>query len=296
MVKRTSTRFIARMIERAKPSQMPGFIAPQLAKLKSKAPVGDKWLHEIKYDGYRIQVHLSKGRVTIYTRGGHDWTRRFAVIAQSFDIPVERAIFDGEVVVIKEGRTNFSALQAELAAGRQRELQFYAFGLLFLEGFDLRRSEQTERKRVLKMLFDETARSTIARRCKRRRGVQACLQAELGRHHLEERRGALPLGSQRGLDQGQVRPAGEIPGGAGAFRQGSERHRRAPPGTMGRQGVEVRRQGRHRLESYDLGGNPPQAERGGDSGIEICKAGQDVEGDVGRAGLCCRGRIPGHLV
>jgi bifunctional non-homologous end joining protein LigD len=156
MVKRTSTRFIARMIEGAKPSEMPGFISPQLATLKLKAPSGDKWIHEIKFDGYRVQIHLNKGKVKIYTRSGLDWTNRFHVIAESFNIPVERAIFDGEVVVIKNGRTNFSELQAELASGRQRSLVFYAFDLLFLEGFDLRKSPQLERKRVLKLLFDET--------------------------------------------------------------------------------------------------------------------------------------------
>src|SRR3984885_7293522 len=126
----------------AEKSEMPGFIKPQLATLKSKAPKGDQWLHEIKYDGYRVQIHLNKGRVTVYTRNGLDWTKRFAVIADSFGIPVERAIFDGEVVVIKDGRTNFSELQAELASGRQRGMAFYAFDLLFLEGFDLRASPQ----------------------------------------------------------------------------------------------------------------------------------------------------------
>ena len=155
MVKRTQTRFIARMIEGAVPSDMPGFIAPQLATLKSKAPVGNKWLHEIKYDGYRLQIHLNKG-AQIYTRNGHDWTNRFPVIAGAFDIPVERAIFDGEVVVVHEGRTNFSELQADLASGKQRRMAFYAFDLLYFEGFDLRKSPQVERKRVLKMLFDET--------------------------------------------------------------------------------------------------------------------------------------------
>jgi bifunctional non-homologous end joining protein LigD len=155
VVKRTQARFIARTIEGSKPSEMPGFIKPQLATLKSKAPKGDQWLHEIKYDGYRVQIHLNKGRVTVYTRNGLDWTKRFAVIADSFALAVERAIFDGEVVVIKDGRTNFSELQAELASGRQRAMVFYAFDLLFLEGFDLRGSPQIERKRVLKMLFDE---------------------------------------------------------------------------------------------------------------------------------------------
>jgi bifunctional non-homologous end joining protein LigD len=156
MIKRTSTRFIARMIEGAKPSEMPGFIPPQLATLKLRAPVGDKWIHEIKFDGYRLQIHLNKGKVKIFTRNGHDWTNRFHLIAESFDIPVERAIFGGEVVVIKDGRTNFSELQAALASGRQGSMEFYAFDLLFLEGFDLRESPQIERKRVLKMLFDET--------------------------------------------------------------------------------------------------------------------------------------------
>src|ERR1700722_1328660 len=126
---------------------MPGFISPQLATLKSKAPTGSKWLHEIKYDGYRLQIHLNKG-ARIFTRNGHDWTNRFPVIADAFDIPVERAIFDGEVVVIHEGRTNFSELQADLASDQQSRMVFYAFDLLFLEGFDLRKSPQIERKRV----------------------------------------------------------------------------------------------------------------------------------------------------
>ena len=120
MAKRTQTRFIARMIEGAVPSDMPGFIPPQLATLRSKALVGSKWLHEIKYDGYRLQIHLNKGS-KIYTRNGHDWTNRFPIIADAFDIPVERAIFDGEVVVVHEGRTNFSELQADLASGKQAD-------------------------------------------------------------------------------------------------------------------------------------------------------------------------------
>ena len=116
---------------------MPGFVPPQLASLRSKPPAGDNWLHEIKYDGYRLQIHLDKGRVTIRTRTGLDWTKRFSAIAAAFDIPVDRAIFDCEVVAVKDGRTNFSELQAALAAGRQEALTFNVFDLLFLEGFDL---------------------------------------------------------------------------------------------------------------------------------------------------------------
>jgi bifunctional non-homologous end joining protein LigD len=98
--------------------EMPGFIKPQLATLKSKAPAGEQWLHEIKYDGYRIQLHVNHGRKRAFTRNGLDWTKRFSAIAGAFDIPGQ-AIIDGEVVVIEDGRTNFSELQGELAAGMQ---------------------------------------------------------------------------------------------------------------------------------------------------------------------------------
>jgi bifunctional non-homologous end joining protein LigD len=97
---------------------MPGFIKPQLATLKSKAPTGSQWLHEIKFDGYRVQLHLNKGRRKVFTRNGLDWTKRFSLIAGALDIPGQ-AIIDGEVVVVKDGRTNFSELQSELAAGQQ---------------------------------------------------------------------------------------------------------------------------------------------------------------------------------
>jgi len=75
--------------------EMPGFIKPQLATLKSTAPKGSQWLHEIKYDGYRIQVHLSRGRKKVFTRNGLDWTKRFTEIAGALAMPGE-AIIDGE--------------------------------------------------------------------------------------------------------------------------------------------------------------------------------------------------------
>jgi bifunctional non-homologous end joining protein LigD len=130
-----------------------GFIKPQLATLKSKAPKGDQWLHEIKFDGYRIQVHLNRGRKKVFTRNGLDWTKRFTEIAGALAIPGE-AVIDGEVVVIHEARTNFSELQAELAAGRQGRLVYYAFDLLWRNG-DLRKLPQIERKQRLLDLLGE---------------------------------------------------------------------------------------------------------------------------------------------
>jgi bifunctional non-homologous end joining protein LigD len=106
---------------RIKSPAMPGFIKPQLATLKANAPKGDQWLHEIKFDGYRVQIHLNKGKRKVYTRNGLDWTKRFSLIAGALDIPGQ-AIIDGEVVVIHDGRTNFSELQAALAAGKQDRL------------------------------------------------------------------------------------------------------------------------------------------------------------------------------
>jgi bifunctional non-homologous end joining protein LigD len=149
MVKRVRRDVVAA----AEKLEMPGFIKPQLATLKSKAPVGSQWLHEIKFDGYRVQVHLNKGKRKVCTRNGLDWTKRFSVIAGALDIPVQ-AIIDGEVVVIHEGRTNFSELQAELAAGRQDRLVFYAFDLLWRDG-DLRKLPQIERRQALSDLLGE---------------------------------------------------------------------------------------------------------------------------------------------
>ena len=92
--------------------------------------------------------------MTIRTRTRLDWTKRFSAIAAAFDIPVDRAIFDGEVVAVKDGRTNLSELQAALAAGRQEALTFNVFDLLFLEGFDVRDEPLIERKRILRELLD----------------------------------------------------------------------------------------------------------------------------------------------
>ena len=155
---------------------MPEFIKPQLATLKPKAPRGDQWLNEIKYDGYRVQLHANDGRRTVYTRNGLDWTKRFSGIARAFDVPGQ-AIVDGEAVVIEDGRTNFSELQAALGGGRQGRIEYYAFDLLYLDGFDLRAVSQIERKRLLKELFESTSLSrrratastspATARRCSR---------------------------------------------------------------------------------------------------------------------------------
>ncbi|PSO23138.1 non-homologous end-joining DNA ligase [Bradyrhizobium sp. MOS002] len=133
---------------------MPGFISPQLATLKMKAPSGAQWIHEVKYDGYRIQLHIDGNSRKAFTRSGHNWVDRFSVIAGAFDIEGQ-AIVDGEVVVIHEGRTNFSELQADLGRGDQDRLIFFAFDLLWRDGVDLRKHAQLARKELLKRLIEE---------------------------------------------------------------------------------------------------------------------------------------------
>jgi bifunctional non-homologous end joining protein LigD len=133
---------------------MPGFISPQLATLKMKAPSGAQWIHEVKYDGYRIQLHIDGDDRKAFTRNGHNWVDRFSRIAGAFNIPGQ-AIVDGEVVVIHEERTNFSELQADLGRGDQDRLVFFAFDLPWLDGVDLRKHAQLARKELLKQLLDE---------------------------------------------------------------------------------------------------------------------------------------------
>jgi bifunctional non-homologous end joining protein LigD len=135
----------------------PGFIEPALAKSMEKVPGGARWLHEIKFDGYRVQVHLSNEAVKVFTRRGNDWTKRFRKIADdAWHITAGSAIIDGEVVVPAEnGSTDFSVLQNELK-GKSTKIVLVAFDLLYLNGYDLRKRSLIERKTHLKKIIDGT--------------------------------------------------------------------------------------------------------------------------------------------
>jgi bifunctional non-homologous end joining protein LigD len=136
---------------------MPRFIPPQLATLRPKPPSGADWLHEIKFDGYRSQIHVSAEGTRIFTRKGLDWTKRFTGIAAAWaGAGVDQAVVDGEIVVVVDDRTDFGALQADLAAGRQDRLLFYAFDVLHLDGYDLRQVPLRERKRLLLELIERS--------------------------------------------------------------------------------------------------------------------------------------------
>ncbi|MFD1910764.1 DNA ligase D [Halodurantibacterium flavum] len=142
--------------------RMPDFVAPMLATLVPSAPKGDRWLHEIKFDGYRLQARVTDGRATLLTRSGLDWTDRFgpALIADLAALPAGAAILDGEVVVeTGAGASDFSALQADLSEGRHDRFVFYAFDILHLDGKSLRAVPLEDRKAVLESLLAETGKT-----------------------------------------------------------------------------------------------------------------------------------------
>jgi bifunctional non-homologous end joining protein LigD len=136
----------------------PGFVAPALASSIGKVPEGTRWIHEIKFDGYRVQLHLINEGIKIFTRNGNDWTNRFKKIAgDAFLINAGSAIIDGEVVVpAADGSSDFSVLQNELK-GKSTKIVMVAFDLLYLNGYDLRKLPLIDRKTILKKLIVKTA-------------------------------------------------------------------------------------------------------------------------------------------
>ncbi|QIO60518.1 non-homologous end-joining DNA ligase [Rhizobium leguminosarum] len=139
---------------------MPARIEPCLALLKSKPPKGDDWVYEIKWDGYRLSVHVEPTSIRILTRGGHDWTHRFPAIQQAaLWLPVGTAILDGEAVVLDEqGRPDFGLLQQSLGSRggnkSSSDAVLFAFDLLYFDGHDLTRMDLSERRHVLEDLME----------------------------------------------------------------------------------------------------------------------------------------------
>lgn len=142
----------------AKSAPLPAFVPPALATLATKAPAGSRYLHEIKFDGYRIQARVENGAVRLLTRTGLDWTDRFGtgIPAELTRFPIRTGLFDGEIVVESgNGATDFSALQADLSEGRSDRFVYYVFDLLHLDGHDLTPLPLKDRKDLLEKLVGE---------------------------------------------------------------------------------------------------------------------------------------------
>ncbi|MGD0731888.1 MAG: DNA ligase D [Terracidiphilus sp.] len=161
-----------RLLRNLPRENFPGFIAPELALATSQPPDTDAWLHELKLDGYRIQIHVrdtrSHGKLVrsaaLLTRNGLDWTHRMPEIAQAAArLPVKAALLDGEVVVLEpSGQTSFAALQAAFQQDLQESLIYFAFDLLHLDGRNLRNLPLTRRQALLaELLKNSNEDSTI---------------------------------------------------------------------------------------------------------------------------------------
>lgn len=144
--------------------QFPGFIEPQLAQQAMEPPSGGDWIHELKLDGYRIQIHILSNKARAHlernarllTRKGIDWTARMPDIAEAAaSIEADSAILDGEVVALDDkGVSNFADLQAAFQQEKQQYLSYYAFDLLHLNGRNLRNLPLTQRKQLLSELLE----------------------------------------------------------------------------------------------------------------------------------------------
>ena len=149
----------------AKAKNLPDFIPPSLATLRDAAPNGAQWVHEIKFDGYRIEARLDKGldrgKVKLLTRKALDWTNRFTRIADAVAaLPAETALLDGELVVENEhGVSSFSLLQTDLKDGRGDRFVYWVFDLLYLDGRDLTGAPLIERKAALQRLLKGQSRN-----------------------------------------------------------------------------------------------------------------------------------------
>lgn len=139
----------------AKALRLPEFIEPELCKIIDRPPGGPNWAHEVKFDGYRLQLRIADGDATLRTRKGLDWTHKFqAIAAAACDFP--NAIIDGEVAALDDnGSPNFAALQAALSEGRTDDLVFFAFDLLYSDAGDRRSLPLSERKAELKTYLAE---------------------------------------------------------------------------------------------------------------------------------------------
>ncbi|MGO8815610.1 MAG: DNA ligase D [Terriglobia bacterium] len=148
-------------LAKGKTEKMPGFTPPQLATLSTSAPKGAEWVHEVKFDGYRMVSYIDHGDVTIYSRNGNDWTDKFRIIADRLAaLSVDSAVMDGEVVVTDgKGRSDFSQLKDALSKGESSRLRYYVFDLLYLNGHSLVDLPLRERKDALQELLTKNSQA-----------------------------------------------------------------------------------------------------------------------------------------
>jgi len=128
--------------------------APELCRLAKDPPVGDGWLHEVKWDGYRILATVVKGKVRLWSRNAIEWTHKIPELAEAIvSLKVKDAQFDGEMIVLRAGVSNFNALQARLSAENVEPALYVLFDMPYLNGENLRNTPLIERKKKLEALL-----------------------------------------------------------------------------------------------------------------------------------------------
>jgi ATP-dependent DNA ligase len=140
---------------RAEATALPSWIKPQLTKLVDQPPDGSEWLHELKFDGYRMHARLDRGAVRLLTRTGLDWTHKYpATAAAVASLPARQAYLDGELCGVRpDGTTSFSLIQNASDTGNGDALVFFLFDLLYLDGEALGARPLQQRKERLRVLL-----------------------------------------------------------------------------------------------------------------------------------------------
>lgn len=137
----------------ALPAALPAKLEPQLATQAASLPKGDDWIVETKFDGYRLLTRIENGNVMLFTRGGHDWTSKLKSLAA--ELKGLSAWLDGEIVVLKDGLPDFSALQNAIDSASSGSIVYFLFDLIYLDGKDLRKVPLRTRRTLLAQLVGE---------------------------------------------------------------------------------------------------------------------------------------------
>lgn len=158
-----ASRSLVAQIAGAEPAELPASMEVELATLTEEPPEGDQWLHEIKFDGYRMVCRIDGDEVKFISRNQQDWTDRLQPLASAVQrLGIAKGLLDGEIVCLRsDGTTDFQALQNAFRDGRMTDLHYYVFDVIYLDGYSLMGVPLEERKRVLKDLLSTPRPSEI---------------------------------------------------------------------------------------------------------------------------------------
>ena len=302
-VARTGGEQAVRERPAGKRAALPDFVPLSLAALYDKPPSGPEWLHEIKFDGYRMEARLDHGKVRLLTRREQDWTHRFKPVAAAVAaLPAESALLDGEVVVEDErGVSSFSLLQTDLKDGRDDRFVYYVFDLLSLDGRDFSREPLIERKAALARLLRAGGGTGVIRftdHFNERGSLILDKACEMGLEGIISKRRNAPYRSGRSDNfvKSKCRGGQElIVAGYVAGDGHAERHRRPYRGGKRERRAALRRPGRHRLHPED-GARSVQAVAAAAhrKAADHVTGGRTAQGRrLGEAGARHRGRVRG---